>query len=459
MTGARTAYLARWVLPVALAPIERGVVVVEGTRIAHVGRADAWHAAAGGDHDVRVVDLGHAALMPGLVNAHSHLELTAMRGMLEGLAFRDWLVTLTVVRRELLDADALLDSARVGVQEALRNGITTCADTSDSGAPLEAMRDAGIRGIGYIETFGPSPAQAGESIALLRARVASYRALDSSLVHTGVSPHAPYTVSRALFAEVARYARDEQLPVAVHVAESQAESAFVREGVGPFADGQRARGIAVAPLSRSPVDLLAETGVLGTRPLLIHAVQTDDADLQLIADSGATVVHCPISNAKLGHGIAPLQRMLRAGIHVGLGTDSVASNDRMDLLGEARQASLLAALIAGVPDALSASDALRLATHGGALALGLGDRIGTLEVGKDADLAAFPLDGPDMGPVHDPAVTLVHVIAGVVPASLVTVAGRELVCSGVLLGRDAALDERSAALGERLRDWRRSRGK
>ena len=459
MTAPRTAYLARWVLPVASAPIERGVVVVQGAHIAYVGSADAWRTAAGAEHDVRVLDLGHAVLMPGLVNAHSHLELTAMRGLLEGLAFRDWLLTLTSVRRELFDAESLLDSARAGAQEALRNGITTCADTNESGAPLEAMCMVGMRGIGYVEAFGPSPGQASESIALLRTRVEAFRMLDTSLVQTGVSPHAPYTVSRALFAEVARYARDERLPVAVHIAESHAETAFVRDGVGPFADGLRARGIPVAPQSRSPIALLAESGLLAVRPLLIHAIQVDDTDVQQIADAGATVVHCPISNAKLGHGIAPLQRMLRAGIHVGMGTDSVASNDRMDILGEARQATLVAALLAGTPDALSASDALRLATHGGAEALGLGRRIGTLEAGKDADLAAFPLDGPDVGPVHDPAVTLVHVVAGIVPASLVTVAGRELVSSGVLLDRDAALDVRIALLGERLRVWRHSRGK
>ena len=119
MTGTRTAYLAHWVLPVASAPIERGVVVVEGARIAHVGPSDTWRAAAGDAGDTRVVDLGHSVLMPGLVNAHSHLELTAMRGLLEGLAFRDWLLTLTAVRRELFDAESLLDSARTGIREEI----------------------------------------------------------------------------------------------------------------------------------------------------------------------------------------------------------------------------------------------------------------------------------------------------------------------------------------------------
>lgn len=461
MTGARTAYLARWVLPISAAPIEHGVVEVEGSRIAHVGRADAWRTASRAANrydEVRVVELGNAVLLPGLVNAHSHLELTAMRGLLEGLAFRDWLITLTTVRRDLIDARALVDSACTGIHEALRNGITTCADTNESAAPLEAMRRCGIRGIGYVETFGPDPDRAAESMAALMARVDVLRPLDTSLVQTGVSPHAPYSVSSKLFAEVARYAQRESLPVAVHVAESRAESALVRDASGPFADGLRARGIAVASRGRSPVAMLADTGLLSARPLLIHAIQVDDADLALVADARATIVHCPISNAKLGHGIAPLARMLAAGIPTGLGTDSVASNDRMDMLGEARQSTLFASLTAGSPDALTAHDALRLATIGGAQALGLSDRVGTLDVGKDADLAAFPLDGPDVDPVHDPAVTLVHVLAGSVHATLVTVAGRELVRSGVVLDADPELAQRMATLGDALRAWRKSRG-
>jgi 5-methylthioadenosine/S-adenosylhomocysteine deaminase len=146
--------------------------------------------------------------------------------------------------------------------------------------------------------------------------------------------------------------------------------------------------------------------------------------------------------------------MLATGIRTGLGTDSVASNDRMDMLGEARQATLFAALRASAPDALAAHEALRLATLGGAQALGLDTRIGSLEAGKDADLAAFSLDDATATPVHDPAVTLVHVLAGVTRATLVTVAGTELVRDGVVLQQHAGLDARIAALGERLRLWR-----
>lgn len=447
-----TAYTARWVLPISAPPIREGVVIVEDSRIAAVGRAADFADALASAH---VVALGNAVLMPGLVNAHTHLELTAMRGFLEGLDFREWLRVLTLARRECFDADSLLDSARFGIVEALTHGITTCADTTESGQPLHAMHEMGIRGIGYIEVFGPDPAHAAESLAGLQRAVNAFRNHDTELVRAGVSPHAPYTVSAPLFREVAAFARSEQLAVAVHIAESPAETQFVRDGEGPFADRLRARGIHVGPQARSPIDLLDSTGVLDTRPLLIHAIQVDDRDLERIVDHGASIVHCPISNAKLGQGIAPLDRMLANGVHTGLGTDSVASNDRMDMLGEARQATLFHALRAGLPDSLPARDALALATIGSARALGLDDRVGTLTVGKDADLAAFSLDDPFATPVHDPAVTLVHVLAGKATAALVTVAGKVLVRDGVVLQKDAGLSSRITALGERLRDWRK----
>lgn len=451
VTPARTLYTAAWVLPIATPPIEDGAVLVEGERIVWVGPAVVAPVTA---ESARIVPLGAAALLPGLVNAHTHLELTSLRGFLEGLDFRSWLRTLTIVRRDLLSEADLLDAARLGLVEALRHGITTVADTTDSAMSLTAMRELGVRGIGYVEVFGPDPAQRDASLARLRERVDALRVHDTALVRTGVSPHAPYTVSAPLFAATADYARAEQLPIAVHVAESAAETAFVCDGAGPFADGLRARDIAVAPQARSPIALLEATGVLAARPLLIHVVRADDEDLARIAAHGATIVHCPISNAKLGHGIAPLDRMLAHGIATGLGSDSVASNDRMHLLDEARQAALLHAVRAGEPDSLTAHAALELATRGGAAALGLSSVVGTLEAGKAADLAAFSLEGPELQPVHDPAVTLVHALAGRAVARLVTVAGRERVRDGIVTDDDPQWAQRAAATGARLREWR-----
>ena len=439
-------YRARYVVPVAAPPIVDGIVAVDGDRIAYVGPAAS--APAG-----RTTDLGHALLLPGLVNAHTHLELAAMRGFLEDLDFRSWILRLTTAKRAVLSRDMLLDAARYGISEGLRHGITTYADTCDSGVTFDAMRERGVRGIMYQEVFGPDPAQCAASLAELREKIDRLRPLETPLVRLGVSPHAPYTVSDALFTAVARYARESHLPVAVHIAESGLEHDLVVRGEGAFADGLRARGIAVAPRARTPIELLANLDVLSARPLLIHCVRVDDMDIARIARSRCGIVHCPASNAKLGHGIAPLTDFMAEGIPVGLGSDSVASNNRMDLLAEARLATLFQRARLGSFAEVSASEAIHLATLGGARAIGLDAEAGSLEVGKAADLAAFPLDS--LGPIHDPLAAAIFGLPGA-RASFVAVAGRELVRDGVLLAEDPALQERVQASADALQGWLRT---
>jgi len=193
-------------------------------------------------------------------------------------------------------------------------------------------------------------------------------------------------------------------------------------------------------------------GVLDVDPLLIHCVRVADADIRTIAEHRCAVAHCPASNARLAHGIAPLAAMLAAGIDVGLGSDSVASNDRMDLLDEARLALLLATARSSDVGAVTASTALELATLGGARALRLDDEIGSLEVGKAADLAVFRLAVRGRGPPHDPVAAAVLALAGT-PASLVAVAGRRLVQEGVVLDADSSLARRIQESADRLQAW------
>jgi 5-methylthioadenosine/S-adenosylhomocysteine deaminase len=418
-------YHAEWVVPVSAPPIRGGTVAVDGARIAYVGPRS--RAPDGEDRE-----LGDALLLPGLVNAHTHLELTAMRGLLEGLAFPEWILRLQRAKTTVLTPESLLDSARAGIAEGLRAGVTCYADTCDSGVALRALREAGVRGIMYQEVFGPDPARADESLRDLASKIAAHRQSSDELRAVGVSPHAPFTVSDALFALVARYAEAEGLPLAVHVAESAEEQALVCDGDGPFADAWRQRGFAVGPRARSPVALLERLGLLGGRTLAIHCVHADAADVALLATTGTAVAHCPISNAKLGHGVAPLDRLLDAGVRVGLGSDSMASNNRMHLLEEARAAVLAQHASRRSSCALGAQAALELATIGGARALGLGERIGSLETGKEADLAAFPLDDGAMAAAElDPVAAAVWSLGGA-QASTVVVAGRELVVRGVL---------------------------
>ncbi|CAN5149804.1 amidohydrolase [soil metagenome] len=436
-------YHARWVVPITSPPVENGTVVVDGGRITYVGsRSRAPH---GQDRD-----LGDVALLPGLVNTHTHLELTAMRGSLEDLDFHEWIARLRASRNSVISEEAALDSARWGIIEALRCGTTTVADTCAGGTAALAMVEAGIRGVMYQEVFGPDPERCDAMMEELRDKVAGLRRHESSMLAIGVSPHAPYTVSDRLYLEAARFAGAGKMPLAVHVAESVSESQLVVDACGPFADALRLRNIRVDARARSPVELLAREGVLGPRTLLIHCVHVDSADISVIAAAGCGVAHCPISNAKLGHGIAPLLEFLAAGIPVGVGSDSVASNNSMDLLEEVRTAVLLQRVRNGRPDALGARAALRLATLGGAQALGLAARVGSLEVGKEADLAAFSL--ADTAPLGDPESALVYSLYSR-NAAFVVVAGRVLVEDSSVIHETAGLRQRVVRAGDALAQW------
>lgn len=406
MSAGRAAlYRADWVLPVAAPPIREGAVLVDGHgRIAAVGP----RAAIARPEGVEVVELGAAALLPGLVNVHAHPELAMFRGALEALPFREWILRLVGHKRAALGDADFAAAAEWTALEAIRAGITTLGATEASSAAMRAFRAAGVRGIVYQESFGPDPAQAAGSLAELRAAVERLLPEQTERVRLGVSPHAPYTVSDALYRGVAELAIEQGLPMALHIAESEAESRLVGEGAGDFAPGLRARSIETPVRARTPIELLHRLGVLEARPLLIHCVRLDERDVERIAASGATVAHCPIANAKLGHGVAPVLRLRDAGVTVGLGTDSVGSNNRLDLLEEARFAALLQRAEHRSPTLLDAAELLRLCTLDGARALGLDHRVGTLEPGKEADLCAVSLAAPHTRPVYDPVVALFH---------------------------------------------------
>lgn len=438
-------YHARWVLPITRPPIENGTVIESDGVITYVGpRAGAPR---GEDYD-----LGETILLPGLVNTHTHLELTVMRGFLENCQFAEWIDRLRESRNEVLDAGMLLDSARFGIVEGIEAGITTYADTCSSGVVMQAMRELGVRGIMYQEVFGPDPSQSEIAMHELEERVEKLRLEQTELVSLGISPHAPYTVSDPLYKAAAKFANARRLPLAMHIAESEPEQEIVVNGTGDFADRWRRRGIPVGKRARSPIALLEEHGALERGPLLIHCVRVDDADIEIMAMHRCAVAHCPASNAKFGHGIAPLLPMIAAGIRVGMGSDSVASNNRMDILDEARLAVLLHRAATRKHDAFGAHQALELATIGGAHALGIESRVGSLEVGKDADLAAFRIDIPRTTPVGDPYSAAIFALPGR-SAELVTVRGRVLVDRGRVLTADSSLADRVRRAGDALAAW------
>ena len=410
-----TIYSARWVVPVLAAPIENGAVAVEGQRIASVGP----HAEIVEQFpSFKVEALGDAIIVPGLVNIHTHLELTAMRGYLEKEEpdFFAWLRKLTVARLELMTPDDIRVSATWGACEAVRAGITCVGDASDSGMmSMMALRDVGLRGVVYQESFGPDARLAQENFEKLKTKIQELRTIESELLRAGVSPHAPYTVCGPQLELIAEFASAEALPLMMHAAESAAEDQFLREGCGPFADGLARRAIEWKAPGVSTIQYLKQVGVLDVQPLLAHCIRVDDQDIETLHDTGTKVAHCPKSNAKLGHGRAPFARFLETGIAVGLGSDSVASNNTCDILEEARFATLMARAAGGfVPNA----DALRVATFGRGLS-----------EGALADLAVVSLTGVHQLPNYDPLATLIFASSGR-DVMLTVVAGREVYRNG-----------------------------
>lgn len=378
MAGRRLA--ARWVLPVAGPAIERGALLVGGDgRIEAVGP----DAVVPRPAEVPEERFPEGILLPGLVNTHTHLELTGLDLGPPEPDFRSWIGRVRA-SKDARRAEAFLAAARRGLADCYAIGVTTIADTGDSGSVVQALAEAGGSGIAYQEVFGPHPAQAAASLAGLRRRVGELCRFAGGRVRLGLSPHAPYTVSGPLYAAVAALAKDESLPLAVHLAESPAESELFERGTGRFADAWRERGIPL-PEGRacSPVEWLDRHGVLGERTLCIHLVQTGPADLARLAGQGCAVAHCPLSNSAHGHGTAPLVGFLEHGLRVGLGTDSVLSVGSLDLLAEARAAQGLAGL--------DAETALALCTVGGATALGLEREVGSLEPGKWGDCVVLRL--------------------------------------------------------------------
>jgi 5-methylthioadenosine/S-adenosylhomocysteine deaminase len=324
-----------------------------------------------------------AALLPGLINTHTHLELTGFEGLVTEPQFPSWIRGLRQLKTTRTP-DGYLQAARQGLADCYAAGVTTIADTGDSGSVIKVLAEAGGSGIAYQEVFGPDPAQAKESLAGLQRRVQELSHLTSSRVRIGVSPHAPYTVSAALFSSVAAWSKEVRLPLAVHAAESREETEFLLAGSGPFAKAWQERNIPLPDfLGLSPMAWLSKHDVLSPLTLCIHAVQLGQADIRVLADSGAAVAHCPLSNRAHGHGTAPIAAMIATGVRVGLGTDSVVSIGRLDLLAEAR--------MAGEQEGLSANRQLELCTIEGARALNLDAEVGSLEPGKWADCIVIRL--------------------------------------------------------------------
>lgn len=400
---------ARYVLPVSSPYIEYGAVLVRDGAIVDVGPRDevvARHA----DEEVR--DFGQAALMPGFVDLHTHLEYAVFRGVVDDAPYSQW--KLQVMRKEsALGPEDWSISAALGATEAIRSGITTVADITDTGASVGAASAVGLRGVIYREVSTMDRSQVERVLADALDDMERWRQAVPDRMEVGIAPHSPYSCHPKLFEAVAQAASEHGFPVAMHLAGSKDEHDFVKYGSSILGqDYREASGgsdIGWLPTGVSPVRYVHQWGILDVpRMLAIHCVHLDEGDAGILAKTHTSVAYCPRCNLKLGMGIAQLQELIDAGVLVGIGTDSPASNSTMDFFDEMRIGLLVHRGLAGEARFYPAERFVRMATIDGARALGLDHLIGSLEVGKRADIIAVELSRSHQVPTQDPYGAIVH---------------------------------------------------
>ncbi|MBK3626870.1 amidohydrolase [Streptomyces sp. MBT49] len=371
--------------------VRDGAVAVHEGEIVAVGPADELR----GRHPAaEEIDAAGCLVLPGLINAHTHLAMTLLRGRADDVTLQGFLERVLTWEAELLTPQNVAAAVRLAVAESLRAGVTSALDMYWFHEAAErAAREAGWRlhtGPTFMDVPGPPDGLAyGARLAWARRDLAA-RGPARPGHRPVVFAHSAYTLSPGQLTEVFALAREFGALVHIHAAENATEVATVEVQHG-----------------KRPVELLDSLGLLGPDVLLAHAVDLTGPEIAALARTGTGVAHCPVSNLKLGCGIAPVPRLLSAGVTVALGTDGAVSSNSLDVLGAVRQAALVHKA-GGDPTAVGAEQAVRMATIEGARALGLGDRLGSLEAGKRADLIVLDLDAPHLRPRHDPWSTLAY---------------------------------------------------
>ena len=402
---------ARWIVPVLPrgAVLERHAIAISEGRIVDVipstDAAQRYRAS-----DVQSFDTH--AITPGLVNCHTHAAMSLLRGVGDDLPLMQWLKErIWPLETALVSADFVHDGAQLSALEMLRSGTTTASDMyffPDS--TVRALRSFGMRVVAGIIAIEFPTAYASDAEDYLRKGLATRDTFRSDpLVSFTLAPHAPYTVADQTLRRIAVLAEELDLPIHTHVHETEDEIAE-----------------SIAQHGCRPIERLDRLGLVSERLIAVHAVHLDALEIQLLAQRGASVAHCPASNLKLGSGLAPIAKLTAAGVNIAIGTDGAASNNRSDMVSELRLAALLAKGGAHDASAFSAPKALESATLGGACALGLNRRIGSIEPGKEADLVAFELSSVETQPLYDVISQIVYA-AGREHVSDVWVAGNRVV--------------------------------
>ncbi|HEY6282076.1 MAG TPA: TRZ/ATZ family hydrolase [Burkholderiales bacterium] len=383
---------AGWVIPVEpRAVLRRHSLAIRDGIIEAILPTGKAHAQFHGD---RVVQLENHALIPGLINLHTHAAMTLMRGLADDLPLMEWLNQhIWPAEAKHVSQQFVHDGTLLACAEMLRGGITCFNDMYFfPEAAAKAAVTAGMRAaIGIIVIEFPSN-YAGDPEDYLNKGLAARDELRSQpLLSFCMAPHAPYTVSDKTFKKLLTYAQQLDLPIHIHLQETQHE---IQQSLEQYK---------IRPLER-----LHKLGLLGPNFIAVHAVHLTSQEIALLANQSCNVAHCPSSNLKLASGFAPVASLLDHGINVGLGSDGAASNNRLDLFEEMRLAAMLTKAVSSRADALPAHQALQMATLNGARALGLDSKIGSLVQGKAADITAVDFSGLELSPCFDPVSHLVY---------------------------------------------------
>ena len=433
MQPADTLIAAPWTVPVTPSGTvleDHALVVVEGKIADLLPREEATARYRASEE----VSLDSHALIPGLVNAHTHAAMTLFRGLADDVDLQTWLQEhIWPAETRWIDDAFVRDGTRLAAAEMLRGG-TTCFNDMYFYPEVagQVASDAGMRAcVGLIALDFPTGWADGPDRYLEKGVEVHERFRDDPLVTSAWAPHSPYTVSDGPLERIRALAHDLDIPIHIHVHETAHEVTS-----------------ALAENGERPIDRLERIGLLGPRLVAVHMTQLEAGDFPHLAERGVHVVHCPESNLKLASGLCPVGELLRAGIRLAIGTDGAASNNDLSMLGEMRTTCLLGKIVAGDASVVSAAEALEMGTLGGARSLGLQNRIGSLEPGKEADVVAIDLSPPETWPVYHPISQIVY-SASAQQVSDVWVAGRRVLEDRQLLTID--LDEVSG----RAEEWRR----
>lgn len=405
---------AEYVLPITSDPIEQGAVLVRDGKICDIGLAELLRMRY---PEEEVHDYGQATLLPGFVDAHTHLEGSVLRGIVHDVPYAQW-VTAVREKNDRLNIYDWNDSAILGGLEALSAGVTTVADITTSGASVDAIQKLGLRGIIYRETGAMDKRRVNYAMKMADADIQKWMGqVDNDRITIGIAPMPIYSCHPSVFKRVSAYA-DGQMPVALHVAGSREEYNFIKYGSSAFSvhGMQERRGYVEIPpwlpTGATPINYVLNWGAFDADNVLaVHCVYVDDDDVAKLREYDVGIAICPRTNAQLGMGVAPVNEYLKLGMRVGLGTDSPAATDSTDMLTEMR-IGLLVQRAVNPENFLQARTMLEMATIGGARALRLDRKIGSLEIGKLADIIAVDISGSHQTPTTDPVSAMVNTSSG-----------------------------------------------